>query len=89
MPNVVKINSRNDIHLPKEVLEAVNLGDERMVSIEARGNCIILLPVDVEPRYSPKALEGLDRLVAREKDQAIEVKSEKEIRSIFKKSRSK
>lgn len=89
MSNVVKINSRNDIHLPKEVLESVNLGEDRMVSIETKGNCIILLPVDVEPRYSPEALEGLGRLAAREKAQAVEIKSDKDIRTIFKKPRSK
>lgn len=89
MATVVKINSRNDVHLPKEVLRAVNLSEDRFVCVETKGNAIVLIPVDIEPRYSQDVLEGMERLFQREKDKAVEVKSEEDIRALFKKSSAK
>lgn len=62
MPVTLKVNARNDLHLPAAVLRALNLGKERLVKAELRGNALIILPVDLEPRYSHEELKGLDRL---------------------------
>lgn len=67
MTALLKVNVRNDLHLPAELLRHLNLGRERMVKVAIKGNAIILIPVDLEPRYSPEELEGLDRLHEDEK----------------------
>ena len=67
MTVTLKINARNDLHLPSNVLRLLNLGEDRMVKAEIRGNILIIVPVDIEPRYSSKELEGLDRIHEDEK----------------------
>ena len=62
MAVTLRVNARNDLHLPSEVLRRLNLGEHRVVKAEVKGNALILIPVDLEPRYSPEELEGLDRL---------------------------
>ena len=67
MAVTLKVNARNDLHLPAEVLRRLNLGRERLVKAEVRGNALMIFPVDLEPRYSHEALAGLDRLHDAEK----------------------
>ena len=67
MSIALRVNARNDLHLPAELLRRLNLGTERVVKAEIKGNSIILVPVDLEPRYSAEELEGLDRLHADQK----------------------
>ncbi len=67
MAVTLKVNARNDLHLPAEVLRRLNLGKERLVKAEVRGNALMIFPVDLEPRYSQEELAGLDRLHADEK----------------------
>ena len=67
MTLTLKVNARNDLHLPAELLRLLNLGEDRMVKAEVKGNAVILVPVDLEPRYSHEELEGLDQLHAKEK----------------------
>ena len=57
MTLTLKINARNDIHLPAEALRLLNLGKERLIKAEVKGNCLVLVPVDLEPRYSHQELE--------------------------------
>ncbi len=61
------VNARNDLHLPADVLRKLNLGRDRIVKAELRGNSLIIFPVDLEPRYSQEELAGLDRLHEDEK----------------------
>ena len=67
MTVTLKINARNDVHLPAKVLKRLNLGDDRLVKAELRNNMLVLIPVDLEPRYTQAELEGLDRLHADQK----------------------
>lgn len=67
MTITLKVNARNDLHLPAELLRHLNLGKDRIVKGEVRGNVLVLIPVDLEPRYSTEELEGLDRLHEDEK----------------------
>ncbi len=68
MAVTLKVNARNDLHLPADVLRRLNLGKERLVKAEIRGNSLIVFPVDIEPRYSHEELAGLDRLHEDEKN---------------------
>ena len=63
----LRVNARNDLHLPADVLRRLNLNKARLVQAELRGNVLVIYPVDVEPRYSLDELAGLDQLHEREK----------------------
>lgn len=67
MTFTLKINARNDLHLPAELLRKLNLGEDRILKVVVENNKATLIPVDLEPRYSTEALEGLDKLHADEK----------------------
>lgn len=85
--NIVRVNRKNQVNIPKEVAEVVNFGPDRYVQIIADANNVIhLVPIAPEPLYSKQALAGLDRLGEREKKKAEEVKGVEQIRKIFKRS---
>jgi len=67
MSIALRVNARNDLHLPAGLLRRLNLGSERVVKAEVKGNSLVLIPVDLEPRYSAEELAGLDRLHADQK----------------------
>ena len=80
MTYTLKVNARNDIHLPSELLGQLNLGEDRIIKAQQRGNALVLIPVDLEPRYSKQELEGLDRLHGDQKKQGwIPLKTSKNI----------
>ena len=62
MTVTLKVNARNDLHLPADVLKRLNLGADRLVKAEMKNSMLILMPVDLEPRYTAEELAGLDRL---------------------------
>ena len=85
MTYTLKINARNDVHLPSDLLEHLNLGGDRIVKVEQRGNALLLVPVDLEPRYSKEELEGLDRLHQDQKKKGwVRLKSPKDIDGLLK-----
>lgn len=85
MTVTLKVNARNDIHLPSDVLKALNLGVEKIIKVELKGNCLLLTPADLEPRYSFEELEGLDKLHEEEKKKGwIHLGSEKDIDRLVK-----
>ena len=84
MTLTLKINARNDLHLPSEVLKFLNLGEEKIIKATLRGNALILVPVDLEERYSHEELEGLDRLHAHEKKKGfVSLASHKDIEKLL------
>lgn len=85
MAVTLRMNARNDIHLPSDLVRQLNMGAEKIVKAEIKGNALILVPVDLEPRYSPEELEGLDRLHADQKKKGwIRLESEKDIDQLVK-----
>jgi len=85
MTYTLRINSRNDVHLPSELMQQLNLGEDRIVQAEQRGNALLLVPVDLEPRYSKKELEGLDRLHQNQKKKGwIRLNSSRDIDALLK-----
>lgn len=67
MAMTLKINARNDLHLPADLLRRLNLGQARIVQAQVKDNALIVIPVDLEPRYAPAELAALDRLHEKEK----------------------
>lgn len=85
MTFTLRINARNDIHMPAEVLRALNIGEHRILKAEVKNNAIVLIPVDLEPLYSKSELEGLDRLHADEKKKKwLRLESKKDIDGLLK-----
>ena len=85
MTVTLKINARNDLHLPASVLSYLNLSQDRIVKVEVKGNTLIVIPVDLEPRYTKDELEGLDRLHEKERKKGwVPLKSEKDIDHLLK-----
>jgi len=85
--NIVRVNQKNQVNIPKEIAEAVNFGPERYVQVIAEpNNTIHLIPIVPEPLYSKQALEGLDRLAERKKASAKEIQGPAQIRKIFRRS---
>ena len=84
MTYTLRINARNDIHLPSDLLTQLNVGEDRIVKVEQRGNALILVPVDLEPRYSKEELEGLDRLHEDQKKKGwVPLKTPKDIDALL------
>ena len=80
MTFTLKLNARNDIHLPAEVLRILNLGDDKVLRAVIKNNALVLVPVDLEPRYSHNELTALDRLHSDEKKKGfIPLKSDEDI----------
>ena len=85
MTLTLRVNARNDIHLPAELLRILNLGEDKVVKAHVRDNSLVLVPVDLEPRYSREELEGLDRLHEDEKKKGfLALKSRKDIDELLK-----
>ncbi len=67
MKTTLKMNARNDLHLPANVIRELNLGEDRIFKAEVRANVLILIPVDLEPRYTHQELEAVDKIHEKEK----------------------
>lgn len=80
---ILKMTGRNDVHLPAKLVRSLNLGEEKFFFAVVKGSSIILTPVDIEPRYSKEALDGLERLVKKEKGRATQIRSRKDIEGLF------
>jgi len=78
------MTARNDIHLPAEIIKRLNVGKEKTLWVMIKDNMVILVPVDIEPRYSKEALAGLEKLVKKEKSKAVALSSKKDIEDLFK-----
>ena len=85
MTLTLKLNARNDIHLPTEALKLLNLGADKILKAELRNNQLILIPVDLEPRYSHEELETMDNVYQDQKKKGlIYLKSDKDIDGLLK-----
>lgn len=85
MTLTLRINARNDIHLPTEILKILNIGEDRIVKVQLKENMLVLVPVDLEPRYSHQELDALDKLHEDEKKKGwIRLESEKDLHDLSK-----
>lgn len=67
MTMTLRVNARNDLHLPSSLLRSLNLGQERMLKAELKGSILVLIPVDLKPRGSSTDLPKLVHLSSDEK----------------------
>ena len=80
--NIVKINSRNQVSIPREVMAKISLDADRIVKVVAvDNNEIRIIPVSAEPVISQKAV---DRLVDDTIKTSRRSKSYSSVRSMLK-----
>ncbi len=57
--NIVKLNARNQLSIPKEVMEKITFGEERVAKVIATDqNQIVIIPISPEPILPQLALDG-------------------------------
>lgn len=58
--NIVKLNTRNQISIPKEVIEKITIGEERVFKVDANDqNQVIITPVSTDPILPQSAIDAL------------------------------
>ena len=72
---LTKLKAKNQITLPKEIIGRFDFRKNELFQVEAEDNYIKLIPVDIEPRYSPGELEAIDKIVEQEKGRAKTLKA--------------
>lgn len=77
--HVIKFQSKNQITLPKEVIEEFHMKRGDILKCEVNGAHIILTPVDLEERYPKSSLEAIDRIVEEGKGKGYPLRTEQDI----------
>ena len=62
-----KLKVKNQLTIPKEIVECLHLKQNDLFSVDTQDSYIRLIPVDLEPRYTPEELRAIDRLVEKER----------------------
>lgn len=75
---IARLKAKNQLTIPKEVIKRLNLRTNELFAIDVERNFIKLIPVDIEPRYTPEELTMIDQIVAKEKKKAKIVNPGKE-----------
>ena len=76
---ITKMKAKNQLTIPREVVKRLKLRANELFRVDVESNCIRLIPVDVEPRYSADELDAIDRIVEKEKSNGKKVKPGKEL----------
>ena len=65
-----KIKYKNQVTIPAQIAKLLGLKQNDAVSFAVKNGQIVIIPLHVEPRYTPEEIKAIDKLVAREKKQA-------------------
>jgi AbrB family looped-hinge helix DNA binding protein len=76
--NLAKLKAKNQVTLPNEIVKKLNLKPEELFQVEVEKNNILLIPVEVKPKYTKIDLEKIDKITKREKKYAKSRKAGKE-----------
>ena len=82
---ITKLKSKNQLTIPNEIVKQLHLRANELFSVDIEDNYIKLTPVEVEPRYTARELDAIDRIVHKEKAFAKAVKPGKEFSNLIKK----
>jgi len=75
---IMRLKEKNQITLPKSIVERLHLKKDELFEVKVKNNYIVLIPVEVRPKYTAKELENIAKIVKRDKKKAKVVKSGKE-----------
>lgn len=82
---ITKLKAKNQVTLPNEIVKRLNLRPDELFAVDVEENYIKLIPVEVEPRYTPEELSAIDSIVEQEKGKAKAIKPGKEFSRYIKK----
>ena len=75
---ITRLKEKNQITLPKSIVKRLHLKKDELFEVDIEKNYIILIPVEVKPKYSAKEVEKIDKLIKKGKDKAKTIKSGEE-----------
>jgi AbrB family looped-hinge helix DNA binding protein len=82
---ITKLKAKNQVTIPSIIMKRLRLKPNELFAVDVEGNYIKLIPVKVEPKYTPEELKAIDKIVAQEKDKGKVVKAGKEFSKYLKK----
>jgi len=72
---IARLKEKNQVTLPKKIVERLHLKKDELFEVKIEKNYIILIPVELKPKYTPQELEKISRLVEKEREKAKKVKA--------------
>ncbi len=64
---ITRLKSKNQLTLPASIIKRMGIRADELFAVDIDANCIRLMPVDLEPRYTPDELSAIDRSIDSEK----------------------
>lgn len=65
-----KVKYKNQITIPSTIAKLFGIKQNDVVSFAVKKGQILIIPVHVEPRYTPEEIKAIDDIVAQEKKKA-------------------
>jgi len=78
---ITRLKEKNQITLPKKIVERLRLKKDELFEVKIEKNYVVLIPVELKPKYTPQELEKINKLIAKEKKRAKTIKAGKEFSS--------
>lgn len=72
---ITRLKEKNQVTLPKSIVDRLRLTKNELFQVNIEKNYIILLPIEMKPKYSEKDLEKIDKVVEKGKKKAKIVKA--------------
>ena len=82
---ITKLKTKNQLTLPAAIIKRLGLKPHELFAVAVEKNYIKLIPVKIEPKYSFRELEAIDRIVEKEKGKGKALKPGKEVSAYLKK----
>lgn len=73
---ITRLKDKNQITLPKSIVERLHLTKNELFQVDVEKNYIILIPVEIKPRYTAEELVKIDKIVNKNKAKTIKAGSE-------------
>lgn len=81
---ITRLKAKNQITIPREVVKKLNLAPNELFAVEVEGNCIKLISVEIELRYTSDELKAIDKIVENNKTKGKVLESGKEFSEYIK-----
>ncbi|MCK5707815.1 MAG: AbrB/MazE/SpoVT family DNA-binding domain-containing protein [Candidatus Aureabacteria bacterium] len=82
--NITRLKTKNQVTLPKEIVDKLHLQQDELFEVDIEKNYIKLIPVILKPKYSKDDLKTIDKIVEKEKKKAKNIKSNSELSKYIK-----
>ena len=82
---ITKLKAKNQLTIPASIMKRLGLKPDELFAIDIEGNCIKLIPVTVEPKYTAQELTAIDGIVEKEREKGKAFKAGAEVSGHLKK----